>query len=207
MSQPPQEPGHPQLDDPQTVPEVERRQPPFESQTVPQVEAQTVPQVPQHGQPAQYGPYWQPGHGAPRRRNTAAWVVLGGGLFVVGLVVTMVFVLTSGPDRDTPEGVAEAVADAFNDHDFEELTTLSCADDKEDVADTVDMLTGYGSQFGATAKVDDVDTVGDRAVAELTLTYTMVPKELDGVIEVGATEDVDLALSSEKGEWCLSDIG
>jgi hypothetical protein len=193
MSQPPQEPGYPQLDDPQTVPHVERRQPEFESQT--------VPQVPQH---TQYSPQWQPAHGYPRRRNTMPWVVFGGGLFVVGMIFTLVFVLNSGPDTDTPEGVAEAVADAFNDHDFEELTTLSCADDKENMAATVDELNEYGSQFGATAKVDDDDTAGGRAVAELTLTYTKVPDELDGVIDVGDTEDVNLELTAENGEWCLS---
>lgn len=190
-------------DDPRTVPQVERHQPPAEPQTVPHVESRTVPQVPQHS-PTPYGPHWQPGYAAPRRRNTAAWVVLGGGLLVVGLVITLVFVLTSGPDTDTPEGVAEAVADVFNDHDFEELSTLSCADD-EDVAETVDVLTGYGSQFGATAKVDDVDTIGDdRAVAELMLTYTKIPDELSGVLEVGDKEDVDLSLAEENGEWCLS---
>jgi hypothetical protein len=199
MSQPPGlGQGSSEQDDPHTVPQVERHQPP--------AEPHTVPQIPQHGpQPTPYGPHWQPGYGSPRRRNTAAWVVLGGGLLVVGLVLTLVFTLTSGPDRDTPEGVAEAVADVFNDHDFEELTTLSCADDKETVAETVDMLTGFGSEFGATATVDDVDPVGDdRAVAELMLTYTKVPNELRGVLDVGDKEDVNLELAEENGEWCLA---
>jgi hypothetical protein len=189
-----QGPGYPQQDDPQTVPHVEQRT----------SEERTVPQVPRN---TQYGPQWQPAYGYPRRRNRMPWVVFGGGLFVVGMIFTLVFTLNSGPDTDTPEGVAEAVADAFDDHDFEELTTLSCADDKEDVAETVDVLNGYGNQFGVTAKVTDVDTAGSRAVAELTLTYTKVPDDLDDVLDVGDTQDVDLGLASEKGEWCLSDIG
>jgi hypothetical protein len=201
MSQPPQEPGEPRQEDPRTVPRVEQS----ESETVPRIprrqpafETATVP--PAGSRPAQYGP---PAYGYPQRRgNTMAWTVLGGGLLVVGMILTLVIVLNSGPDTDTPEGVAQAVAEAFNDHDFEELTTLSC--EKDDLADTVEVLTGYGSEFGATAEVDDVDTMGDSAVAELTLTYTAVPDELDGVLAVGDIEDVELGLTARNGAWCVS---
>jgi hypothetical protein len=208
MSQPPgQWQGYPEQDDPRTVPQVGSQQ--DDPRTVPQVGSQQ-PQYEQQWQPmqpAQSGQYWQPGYGYPRRRHPLAWVLVGIGLFMA-VVVTLVLVLTSGPDTDTPEDVADAVAEAFNDNDLDELVALTCADYRERTKESIEGLTEYGPRFAATARVDDVAMAGDgRAVADIMLTYTKVPDELEDVIDVGDDEDLRVRLASEGGEWCVLSLG
>lgn len=190
----------PQQDDPRTVPRVGSQQPQYGSQ--PSHHGQQW----QAMQPAQAGQYWQPGYGYPRRRHPLAWILVCIGLFMA-VVVTLVLVLNSGPDTDTPAGVADAVSEAFNDNDLDELVGVACADNLERMKDSVQELNEFGNQFAATAKVDDVTMVGDNsAVAEITLTFTRVPEEMAHVAEVGDDEVLHVRLADEGGEWCVASL-
>lgn len=195
MSQPPgQWQGYPEQDDPRTVPQVGTRQPRYGQQWQPM-------------QAAQPGQYWQPGYGYPqRRRHPLAWVLTGIGLFMA-IVVTLVLVLNSGPDTDSPEGVAEAFAEAIDDEDYEDLLGLACADSREYMEETVEGLDEYANQLALSAEVDDVTmTSDDNAVAEITLTAA---RASGGMGSSSGTDDentIDLRLTAEDGGWCIDSI-
>jgi hypothetical protein len=130
---------------------------------------------------------------------------------VLAVVVVLVVVLTGGPDRDTPEGVAQAVADMFDGNDFDVLLELSCPENKELAADSVAEMHGYSigpGRFEATAEVDEVAMDGDHAaVARILLTYVELPEEYQHLFEAGDREDIRLGIAEQDGEWCVSSFG
>lgn len=124
-------------------------------------------------------------HGRPAWRRKPLWLLAGGG-FLAGAVVVLVVVLTSGPDTSTPRGVAEGVVDALNDEEFGDIVDLACADYQEELGNMV----APSGQPGATASVGEIATKpGDEASATITFTDD---------------RQLDLGLSKQDGQWCVS---
>ncbi|RKT55930.1 hypothetical protein [Saccharothrix australiensis] len=92
---------------------------------------------PGHGQPGPYGP--QPGgygdpYGAPRRKSPLPWLLAGGGVLVIGLVVVLVLTLGGG-SNGTPKDAADSFAAAMSSKDYDKLRSLTCAEDKKEIDD------------------------------------------------------------------------
>lgn len=117
------------------------------------------------------------------------WLLSGVAVFVLAVVVVLVVVFTSGPDTSTPEGMAEAVVDAFADKDKEALAAYLCSG----ASNPLDQLAPsplVDAELGA-VRLDGADT----AVAEVTMTYT------------DSTSQTEMGVIRENGEWCLAWFG
>jgi hypothetical protein len=153
--------------------------------------------------PQQPGPW--PGQ-PPRKRRLLPWILTGGGILIVAVVVILVVVLTSGPDKSTPEGVADAIVASFNDSDFDELAELSCDGSEEYVtrlADPFDRTTASGDRIALTAELERVSMDGNgEALAVIALTLNHVPDELRENFGDDTTGKLPVGLREENGEWC-----
>lgn len=114
---------------------------------------------------------------------------MGFAVVVIAVVVLLVVVLTGGPDTSTPEGAAEVVVDAFADKDAEALTAVLCGDAANPL-DQVAPSPMIGAELGE-VRLDG----SDNAVAEVSVTYAE------------STEQVEMGLARENGEWCLAWFG
>ncbi|MBW4717675.1 hypothetical protein [Saccharothrix obliqua] len=96
-------------------------------------------QQPPYGQPGQYPPgYGQPGgfgdpYGAPRKKSPLPWILAGGGILVIGVVLALVFTLGGG--NGTAKDAADSFATAISNKDYEKLRSLTCAENQKDIDD------------------------------------------------------------------------
>jgi hypothetical protein len=144
----------------------------------------------------------------PPRKSSRAFLLVGGGLVLVAVVLVIALVVTRGPDTSSPQGIAEDTVTAFNDQDVDDLVTLTCEEDKQEVESTLTTMTGYGAGgegFEVTAELRGVTPAGsDEAVAELEITYVDVPEDFEDGFAEGSSVNRKLSLRQESGEWCVS---
>lgn len=102
--------------------------------------------------------------------------------------VVVVVLVTGGSDRSSPESLAQAAVDTFNDQGPGGVASLACADARGRTEWTADLT-------GAVAEVRDVTMDGElRATAELRFTD---PAD-------GLHVDMRMTLSEEDDRWCVS---
>lgn len=153
------------------------------------------------GYPPQGGfPGYPGGPGAPGGRNRALpWILAGGGVVVVGVVVGLLFVFGvfgGGGPNSSPDAVAAALADALNTHNDNEAQAITCGG-------------GSGGNFSDNQALqqmkNDAATIratvtgkaqvnGNSATSTLHLTFTGGGQtiELDGT----------LSMQKQNGKWC-----
>jgi len=187
--------------------------PPQPGQNDPYGRQQPYGQQPQYGQPqygqpqynqqqGSYGQPQQPSYGGfgtygqpPRKRGPLPWILAGGGALVVAVVVVLVIVLTSGDSAgESPQGTADALADALNDHSISAINDLLCDDAHKIDATDADETNGFDEI--SNVRVKSVDESGsDSATAVLTATVK------------GKDEDQDFPLHKTDGKWCVGTPG
>lgn len=144
----------------------------------------------------------------PQKKSSQAFLLVGGVLVAMAVILVIVLVVTRGPDTSSPEGIAEDTVTAFNDQDVDDLVTLTCEEDKQEVESTLTTMTGYGADgegFEITAELRGVAADGaNTAVAELEITYVAVPEDFEGGFAEGSSVNRKLSLRQESGEWCVS---
>ncbi|WP_026425532.1 hypothetical protein [Actinokineospora inagensis] len=143
---------------------------------------------PQGAYPQQQPGYPQNQYGQPypQRRNRLPWILAGGGLVVIGVVVTLVLTL-SGSDTGSARGTTEAILDALVSGDADAYNKLVCnADDKV----TADQAKQDQAQV-TEPKVQDVTETGDTATATISAKVE------------GETRTVRLRLKKANGTWCV----
>jgi hypothetical protein len=179
---------------------------------------QQGPQQQPYGQPNPYGQptgYGQPPYGAypPRKKSPLPWILAGGGVVVVAVVVVLIIALTGGADTSSPEGVAQAAVDAYNDKSIDGIKEVACSATKEAIDKTLDSAglnpTGDSSEnVQATAELGEVKQDGDnKATAEVKFTVTSVPDDMKEYVKEGQTATQSLGMEKENGDWCLSSFG
>lgn len=173
------------------------------------------PQPTQPGQPAwgqQPGfPGQQPGFGQqnfpgypgapggpPKKNKALPWLLAGGGVVVVGVVVLLLFVFgVFGGSSNSPDTVAQEVADALNTQDTAKAAAISCTG-KADSTDSeaLQALKAAHIQASVTGKAQ---VNGSNATATLHLNFQ----------EAGQTVDLDakLTMQQQSGKWCVPDNG
>ncbi|GLW95033.1 Rv0361 family membrane protein [Actinokineospora globicatena] len=153
-------------------------------------------QFPQAGgypqQPGGYpqGPYGGPTYG-PVRRSPMPWVLAGGGLVVIGIIVTLILVL-SGDGTGSPRGTTEAFIDAVKSRDAEAFNRLMCDEDGKTTQKEIDE--DRDVQITDTS-VTNVTESGDTAVGEFSATIG------------GRSTKVRLQLKKRDDVWCVDRIG
>jgi hypothetical protein len=176
---------------------------------------------PQQGQPygqqggyGQPGPYGPQGYGyPPKKKSPLPWILAGGGVVVVAVVVVLIITLTGGADTSSPEGVAQAAVDAFNDKDINGIKDVACGATKEAIekalsSSGLDVSGDSKDSVEATAELGEVKQDGDdKATASIKFTVKSVPDDMKEYVKVGQTEDAPLNLKKENGDWCLSSFG
>jgi hypothetical protein len=149
---------------------------------------QGYPQQQQYGQPGAYPQqqYGQP-YGAPQKNNKP--LIFGAiGVVVVGVVVTLILVLTGGSG---PQATTEALIDAFIDKDVAAANALMCDEKDKLPADAFK----ESSQFIPTdIKILDVQETGDTAKVKVEAT-------------IGGEKDTNtFDLRKKDGDWCVDDL-
>lgn len=140
-------------------------------------------QQPQYGYPGPYGP-----QGAGPRRARLPWVLAGGGVAVIALVVILILVLTGGSDTSSPRGVAEAAVQSFNSRDESGLGEVLC--DKSEADDAFNDF-----PTGLRAELTDLSEDGEEATATVQLTAE------------GRTGELRLRMRKQDDGWCISGFG
>lgn len=178
---------------------------------------QTGPQQP-YGQPGQYGQpqgYGQPGYGGypPKKKSPMPWLLAGGGVLVVGIAVVLIIVLTGGADTSSPQGVAQAAVDAYNDKDVNAIKDVACSATKAEIDKTLSSAglnpSGDSSEnVEATAELGEVKQDGDnKATAQVKFTVTSVPDDMKEYVKEGQTATQSIGMEKENGDWCLASFG
>ncbi|GLZ37313.1 hypothetical protein [Actinokineospora sp. NBRC 105648] len=136
------------------------------------------------GQPGPH-PYGTP-YGPPRPSRTP-WLIAGGGLLAIGLVVTLVLVLTGGADTGTARGTAEAMVEAMAGNDVAAYNRLVCDED----AKVTDRAGERDRPKVANAQVTEVKETGDKATATFTATVD------------GKPQTARIRLRKQGETWCV----
>jgi hypothetical protein len=164
-----------------------------------------------YGQPGQPGAYGQPGQfpgqfGPPQggRKSPLPWILIGGGVLVVGIVVVLIVVLSGGPNSSDPKSVAQAYVDAVNNKDSSAMANVSCAADKALLdraknAPKNQQGQGQGSIPNIKLTLGDVKTNGDSATATATTNQGGTPIPLKLVKEGGAWKTCNISSGSTGG--------
>lgn len=96
----------------------------------------------------------------------------------IGLVVTA----CGSPDLTTADGLGEAVADAINDQDFDELKELTCGKDRDEIAAESNFDTTRANlnadDLGITVEYVSVEVRENRATLTFTTTMENLPQRL-----------------------------
>ena len=113
-------------------------------------------------------------------------LLLACGALAVIAVVVVIVLTTGGADRDSPENVAQAAVDTFNDHGPNDMRTLTCAGAPTEWK--VDLT-------GSIAEVRTVTMAGDhKATADLRFTDPTGNPYID----------MDMTLTERTDGWCIS---
>ncbi|HEY3609505.1 MAG TPA: hypothetical protein VGL06_18530 [Pseudonocardiaceae bacterium] len=155
------------------------------------------------GFPGQQPPFGYPGYpggpGGPGGKNKALpWLLAGGGVVVVGVVVVLLFVFGvfggSKGSTNTPDQLAQAVADVLNTQDNARANTLSCGG-ATSVTNSQDLQQMKNSQLKATvAGPAQVNGNTAKATIHLKFQYQGHTIELDGAVP----------MAQQGGKWCVS---
>jgi hypothetical protein len=152
------------------------------------------------GYPPQGGfPGYPGGPGGPGRNRALPWVLAGGGVVVVGLVIGLLFVfgVFGGGSSNSPDAVAQTVADAVNTQDGNKAATVACAGSSTpDFSDNQAMQELKGLAGGLRATVAGKAQVnGSQATATLRLSFSFEGQtgSLDGT----------LSMRQQNGKWCV----
>jgi hypothetical protein len=129
-----------------------------------------------------------------RGRGPLPWILALGGGAVIAIVAVLVVVLTSGEDPgDSPQGTADAFANAVNSRDLNGINAMMC-----DVRDRID--------------VDDIVNNGG-AVANVRVKSVSAPNNGKAIAILTATlgntdEDEPFPLRQrDNGQWCVGRAG
>jgi hypothetical protein len=150
-----------------------------------------------YGQGPGYGP--QPGYGypPPRPRRTGLIITLVA-VAVVGAIVTTVLLL-SGPSSNSPEGIAEQVATAFEHKDPQAGRATLCDPNRK--TSTFDILDKAPENVTLKEVSTEVSKTSDTAAtAKLTFQVTEAgkPQQRQGKLT--------LTLTSQNGKWCVTKL-
>ncbi|SDC11015.1 Rv0361 family membrane protein [Actinokineospora iranica] len=152
-------------------------------------------------QPGQYGqqpdPYGQGGYGQygqPQKKSPMPWILAGGGLLVIGIVVTLVLVLTGGSDASTARGAAQAYLDAVTSRSAEAHNKLVCDESDKVTQSDIDKAFKGDDEVGD-PKLGDVVEKGDTATATFTVTVN------------GKQTSPKIRLRKQGENWCVSGFG
>jgi hypothetical protein len=151
------------------------------------------------GYPPQGGyPGYPGGPGGPRRNSALPWVLAGGGVVVVGVVVGLLFVFgVFGGSSNSPDAVAQTVADAVNSQNSAKAQTVACAGaSAPDFSDNQAMQQLKSIAGGLKASVSGKAQVnGNQATATLHLSFSFEGQtgSLDGT----------LSMQQQNGKWCV----
>jgi hypothetical protein len=140
----------------------------------------------QFGQP---GPYGQQPYGQPQKKSKLPLILAGAGVVVIGVVVTLILVLTGG---NSPQGVAETLVDGVKSRNADSIRGVLC--DPTEVSDG-DFDT---EEFPADLQVTlgEVTESGDTATAKVSMTAE------------GQTIDLTITMKkNESGDWCADRLG
>ncbi|MDI2027281.1 hypothetical protein QFW96_01610 [Saccharopolyspora sp. TS4A08] len=175
---------------------------------------------PQQPYPNPYGGYGPP----PKKKSPLPWILggVGGLVVIVGVVITLVIVLTGGPGDPRP--VAQQAVDMMNNKDFAGIQGLTCDKASTEVQDMVDTMEGKGSQFDQLEDMgippseiqrmvdsmeikfmlgDVVDNGDNTATAHfngtMSLHIEVMGQRMDQDVPINETND----LVVENGEWKL----
>jgi hypothetical protein len=170
---------------------------------------------PQHpggyGQQGPYGPppsYGQPPgpHDGGKRKSSLPWLLGGAGVLVIGGVVALILVLTSGADTSSPQGVAEAAVKAANAKDVDAIVDLSCQelkDKKDKIREDIDPAADPNTpdefkNVTFTFTLDKVEQQGDdKATANVKVAFQNLPAEMKDLMPT----TVKLNLTKESDQW------
>jgi hypothetical protein len=165
---------------------------------------------PQQGYPGQTGafPGQQPPPGFPGytggpggpgggRNKAMPWLLAGGGVVVVGVVVVLLFVFGvfggSKGSTNSPDQLAQAVADVLNTQDNARANTLSCGG-ATSVTNSQDLQQMKDAQLKATvAGPAQVNGSTAKATIHLKFQYQGHTVELDGTVP----------MQEQGGKWCV----
>ena len=140
----------------------------------------------QFGQP---GPYGQPPYGQPQQKSKLPLILAGAGVVVIGVVVTLILVLTGG---NSPQGVAETVVDGIKNRNPDVIKDVACEpQDIDSDFDTTDeaLPTDFDITLG------EVTESGDTATAIVKVTVE------------GQSFDGKISMKKDGGDWCADDFG
>jgi hypothetical protein len=165
---------------------------------------------PQQGYPGGAFPGQQPpgypgypgGPGGPGGKNKAMpWLLAGGGVVVVGVVVVLLFVFGvfggSKGSTNSPDQLAQAVADVLTTQDTAKANTLSC-DGTPSVGNSQDLQQLKNAQVKATVS-GKAQINGNKATATIHLNFQ----------SSGHTIDMDgtVSMQQQGGKWCVPNNG
>lgn len=201
MSTPPGQPGapdpHSEQSDPNGTPADEIVQPKPDSYAD---SADDGPHtLPQPVVPGEYPPSEESPSPVPNSRwrvvTIPYWALAGGGVLVIAVVYALLFAFgafDTGPDKDSPDGVAQAAAAALQNQDGKTLNSLGCTQDQSTNPDQSMGLQGSNSKWAEQGKAV---VTGATAVAVLHLSASYQGHAV-GV-------DFNLVMNDTQGSWCV----
>ena len=153
----------------------------------------------QPGQPFQQGGYpgFPGGPGGPTKKKALPWLLAGGGVVVIGVVVALLFVFgvfggkgsTSSPDQ-----LAAAVADVINTQNVSEAASISC-NGAPSVNNSSDLQQLKNSKVKATV-TGSAQVNGSKATALIHLNF----QQSGHTIDANGT----VTMQQQSGKWCVS---
>jgi hypothetical protein len=167
-------------------------------------------QQPYPGQPGQpvFGqqpggyPGFPGGPGGPAKSKAKPWLFVGGGVVVLGVVAVLLFVFGvfgagSKGSQQSPDQLAQAVADVLNNQDTAKANTISCTGTPS-VTNSGDLQQLKDSKVKATVS-GKAQVTGNTAKATIHLNFQ----------ESGHTIDMDgtVTMQQQGGKWCVPDNG
>jgi uncharacterized protein YxeA len=138
---------------------------------------------PQGGQPQ---PGWAP-HDAPKKRGSLPWILVGGGVLVVGVVVTLILTLGG----NSPDGAAKSFITALRAGDVNAANALIC-DEKDRLPAELFEKADQDRAEISDLTITSVDEQGDKATVKFEATDSNGKKQ-NGTIKV----------RNKDGDWCV----